>query len=78
MLAVCLDDYTVNVIDIDTCIIVRKLHGHSGQLTDADFSPDSRWLITASMDCTIRVWDIPSSQLIDGFQVIDYSLTPFQ
>ncbi|XP_026686397.1 WD repeat-containing protein 36 [Diaphorina citri] len=70
MLAVCLDDFTVNIIDIDTCTIIRKLSGHMGQLTDADFSPDSRWLITASMDCTIRVWDIPSSQLIDCFQVI--------
>ncbi|KAL1464100.1 hypothetical protein WDU94_003779 [Cyamophila willieti] len=69
MLAICLDDYTINIVDIDTCTIVRKLSGHNGQLTDADFSPDSRWLITASMDCTIRVWDIPSAQLIDCFQV---------
>jgi len=26
------------------------------------FSPDGRWLITASMDCTIRTWDLPSGR----------------
>lgn len=69
MLAVCLDDYTISIIDIDTCTVIRKFAGHTGQLCDADFSPDSRWLITAAMDCTVRVWDIPSSQLVDCFQV---------
>ncbi|KAK9408363.1 WD repeat-containing protein 36 [Crotalus adamanteus] len=31
------------------------------------FSPDGRWLITASMDCTIRTWDLPSGCLVDCF-----------
>ncbi len=29
------------------------------------FSADARWLVSASMDCTIRVWDLPTSSLID-------------
>lgn len=32
------------------------------------FSPDSRWLLTASMDCLIKCWDIPSGKLIDCFK----------
>lgn len=24
------------------------------------FSPDGRWLISASMDCSVRTWDLPS------------------
>lgn len=69
MLAVALEDFSIVVVDIETQNVVRKFVGHSAQLTDAAFSPDSRWLVTSAMDCTIRLWDIPSSQLIDCFQV---------
>lgn len=69
LFAVALQDFTIIVIDLDMRRIVRQFDGHTGRLTDATFSPDSRWLVTASMDRTIRVWDIPSAQLIDIFQV---------
>ncbi|CAG9861245.1 unnamed protein product [Phyllotreta striolata] len=67
MLAIALDDFSVDIMDIDMKRIVRKFSGHTAQLTDATFSPDSRWLVTSSMDCSIRTWDIPSGQLIDEF-----------
>jgi len=69
MLAVAQEDLTFLIVDIESRSIVRKFVGHTAKLTDATFSPDSRWLVTSSMDCTIRTWDIPSSQLIDIFQV---------
>ncbi|KAJ9587600.1 hypothetical protein L9F63_018982 [Diploptera punctata] len=69
MLAIALEDFTIALMDLDTRKIVRKFEGHKAQLTDAAFSPDARWLITSAMDCTIRTWDIPSSQLVDCFQV---------
>ncbi|XP_076646998.1 WD repeat-containing protein 36 [Halictus rubicundus] len=69
LVAVALEDFSIVLIDLDTRRIVRRFEGHEGRLTDACFNPDSRWLITASMDCTICVWDIPSSNLIDIFQV---------
>lgn len=69
MLCVALEDFSVYIIDYETKIIVRKFLGHSGPITDACFSPDSRWLITSSMDCTIKTWDIPSSYLIDHFKL---------
>jgi WD40 repeat protein len=31
------------------------------------FSPDGRWLLTASMDGSVRVFDIPSGRLVDWF-----------
>ncbi|XP_072399181.1 WD repeat-containing protein 36 [Diabrotica undecimpunctata] len=67
MLAIAMEDYSLNIMDIDTKRVVRKFTGHTAQLTDATFSPDSRWLITASMDCSVRTWDIPSGQLVDEF-----------
>ncbi|KAG5670537.1 hypothetical protein PVAND_000794 [Polypedilum vanderplanki] len=69
MLCVVLEDFTILVIDYDTKNIVRKFIGHTAPITDACFSPDSRWLITSSMDCTIKTWDIPSSYLIDQFKM---------
>ncbi|XP_026286831.1 WD repeat-containing protein 36 [Frankliniella occidentalis] len=69
MLAVALEDFSIVIVDIDTRNIVRKFSGHTAQLTDAAYTPDSRWLVTSAMDCTVRLWDIPSSQLIDIFQV---------
>lgn len=68
MLAVGLDDFAVVVLDCETNTIIRKFVGHEGRLTDATFSPDSRWLITSSMDGSVKVWDIPSSYMIDHFR----------
>lgn len=67
MLAVALEDYSLYIIDIETRKLVRKFIGHTGEITDACFSPDSRWLVSSSMDCTIKTWDIPSGQLVDQF-----------
>lgn len=68
MLAIALDDYTIVIMDCETKTIIRKFTGHTGRLTDAAFSPDSRWLITSSMDGSIKIWDIPSSYMIDHFR----------
>ncbi|XP_053330329.1 WD repeat-containing protein 36 [Spea bombifrons] len=67
MLAIALDDFGINVLDIETRKIVRKFTGHNGKINDMTFSPDGRWLMTTSMDCTIKVWDLPSGCLIDCF-----------
>lgn len=69
MVCVAFEDFSLKIVDYDTKNVVRKFVGHTGPITDACFSPDSRWLITASMDCTIRTWDIPSSYLIDQFRM---------
>lgn len=69
IIAVALENFSVVLIDNDAKNIIRKFHGHTCRLTDAAFSPDSRWLITAGMDCLICTWDIPSGMLIDQFKV---------
>lgn len=69
LLAVALDDWSAQVIDIDTKNIVRKLYGHSNQITDIAFSHDSRWLVSSSLDKTIRIWDLPSGTCIDQFNI---------
>ncbi|XP_060608574.1 WD repeat-containing protein 36-like isoform X2 [Ruditapes philippinarum] len=69
MMAVARDDFHVYIIDIDTRKVVRKFIGHDNRITDMTFSADARWLITAAMDCTLRVWDLPTGRLVDCFLV---------
>lgn len=56
-----LDNFTVNELDFETKTIVRKFEGHTARITDATFSADSRWSISASMDCTDKIYNIPSA-----------------
>ncbi|TDG44796.1 hypothetical protein AWZ03_008770 [Drosophila navojoa] len=80
MVAIGLESFKIYVVDMDTRVVIRKFVGHTAKLNDMVFSPDSRWLITASMDSTIKVWDIPSSYMIDHFKVeqpcISLSMSP--
>uniref|UniRef100_A0A7M4FUV1 WD repeat domain 36 n=1 Tax=Crocodylus porosus TaxID=8502 RepID=A0A7M4FUV1_CROPO len=67
ILGIASDDFSISVLDVETRKIVRKFSGHLGKINDMAFSPDGRWLISASMDCTIKTWDLPSGCLIDSF-----------
>lgn len=69
MVCIALEDFSISILDCDTKAIIRKFEGHTARINDATFSPDSRWLITAAMDSTIKIWDIPSSYMVDHFKV---------
>ncbi|KAJ3223138.1 hypothetical protein HK099_001485 [Clydaea vesicula] len=68
LLAVSTDDFCVRIIDTETIRIVREFWGHRNRVLDMCFSDDSRWLISTSLDGTIRTWDLPSGNLIDCFK----------
>ncbi|XP_030844330.1 WD repeat-containing protein 36 [Strongylocentrotus purpuratus] len=74
MLAVVTDDFTIHVVDADLKRVVRRFSGHHNRVTDLAFSQDARWLITSSMDCTVRTWDLPTAKLIDCF-LVDEAVT---
>ncbi|GAA5808757.1 hypothetical protein MFLAVUS_002153 [Mucor flavus] len=71
LLAVVCDDLGIRVIDIETKKIVREFWGHRNRITDFTFSPDSRWIVSASLDGTVRTWDLPTGAMIDIFKVED-------
>ncbi|KAF6265106.1 WD40 repeat-like protein [Scenedesmus sp. NREL 46B-D3] len=75
-------DRVVRLVDIEACRVVRRFSGHSDRLTDLAISADCRWLLTAGMDCTLRVWDIPASQCLQvmhmGTPVTSLSLSGSQ
>ncbi|KAF9063827.1 Utp21-domain-containing protein [Rhodocollybia butyracea] len=68
LLAVVCDDMVVRLVDIETRTIVREFGGFRGRVLDITFSPDSRWIITTSLDSIIRTFDIPTGRLIDAFK----------
>ncbi|KAJ7273299.1 Utp21 specific WD40 associated putative domain-containing protein [Mycena rebaudengoi] len=75
LLAVVCDDMLVRIVDIETRRVVRELGGFRGRVLDITFSPDSRWLITTSLDSIIRTFDVPTGRLIDAFRTSSVATT---
>ena len=65
LLALLCDDFQARVYDMTTRRLVRRFKGHTNRLTDAIFTPDARWLLTCSMDSSVRVWDLPTGKCVD-------------
>lgn len=69
LIAFSCDDLSIRVVDLETRKLVREFWGCVGQVNDFIFSNDGRWIIAASMDSVLRVWDLPTGHLIDIFRV---------
>lgn len=69
LLAFACDDMSIRVVDLETKKTIRELWGPVGKIQDLCFSSDGRWVIAASQDAMIRVWDLPTSHLIDAIRL---------
>lgn len=69
LLAFSCDDLSIRVVDMETKKTIREFWGPEGAINDFCFSNDGRWIIAASKDCVIRVWDLPTSHLIDAIRL---------
>ncbi|KAF9316671.1 hypothetical protein BG003_001695 [Podila horticola] len=67
-LAVICDDLCIRIVDVDNRRVVREFWGHSNRITDMTFSPDGHWLVSSSLDATIRTWDLPTGHMVDIFR----------
>ncbi|GME63450.1 WD repeat containing protein [Neofusicoccum parvum] len=69
LIAFSCSDSSIRVIDIETKKLVRELFGCQGRINDFTFSNDGRWIIAASADSVIRVWDLPTGHMIDAMKL---------
>ncbi|KAL8542233.1 hypothetical protein ACS0TY_003195 [Phlomoides rotata] len=74
LLATVADDLVIRLFDAVALRMVRKFEGHSDRITDMCFSEDGKWLLTSSMDGTLRIWDVILARQIDAIHV-DVSVT---
>lgn len=69
LIALACDDLSIRVVDIETKRTIRELWGCKSAINDYCFSNDGRWIIAASKDCIVRVWDLPTGHLIDAIRM---------
>lgn len=59
LLAAAYDDHTIHLWDIATQREIMLLYGHDDDITDLQFTPDGKLLLSTSLDGTIRLWGVP-------------------
>lgn len=64
-------DEKIEIRDISTGDILKKLEGHTANVVDACFSPNGKFIVSASNDSTIRIWDFNSGKCLQLFNKID-------
>ncbi|KAI4348100.1 hypothetical protein L6164_008861 [Bauhinia variegata] len=74
LLATVGDDLTIRLFDVVALRLVRKFEGHTDRITDLCFSEDGKWLLSSSMDGSLRIWDVILARQIDAIHV-DVSIT---
>lgn len=53
--------------DVEAMRMVRRFKGHKDRVTGVVISQDARWLLSSSMDGTVRVWDIPAASCLQVY-----------
>ncbi|GJQ15250.1 hypothetical protein GpartN1_g7041.t1 [Galdieria partita] len=68
LLAVLCDNFQIYLVDPETKQIARRFIGHRGPLTDAQFSGDGYFLLSSSLDGSLRVWNIQLGHCVDIYE----------
>ncbi len=58
-------DTTVQIRDVATMKIVRRLSGHSRQVYGVTYSPDGTRVATSSSDQTVRIWNTTNDEYVE-------------
>lgn len=59
----------LRLFDVVALRMVRKFEGHTDRITDLCFSEDGKWLLSSSMDGSLRIWDVILARQIDAIRV---------
>ncbi len=71
LLAVACEDFNIYIYDGTSQKLAREFKGHHGPVSDVCFDGEGRRLVSASMDGTLRTWDLPSGRAIDVMRCAD-------
>ncbi|KAF5952358.1 hypothetical protein HYC85_010302 [Camellia sinensis] len=74
LLATVADDLIIRLFDVVALRMVRKFEGHTDRITDLCFSEDGKWLLSSSMDGSLRIWDVILARQIDAI-LVDVCIT---
>ncbi|GMH23837.1 hypothetical protein Nepgr_025680 [Nepenthes gracilis] len=69
LLATVSDNLVIHLYDVVALRMVRKFEGHTDRVTDMCFSEDGKWLLSSSMDGSLRIWDVILARQIDAIHV---------
>lgn len=82
LMAAACEDNVIRMFDLEAARLVRQFKGHTAAVSDMQISDDCRWLVSASLDGTVRCWDIPGARVLQvmrlGAPVTSLSLGPAQ
>ncbi|GJJ67817.1 hypothetical protein EMPS_00163 [Entomortierella parvispora] len=62
-------DHSIKLWNADTGVCEHTLQGHKATIRAVSYSPKGNYLVSASSDCTIRVWDTLTGRLVNTIQV---------
>lgn len=57
------DDGLVRIFSLEPFELVRTIRAHKARISDLDFTPDSKTLLTAGRDGPVRFWDLGSGTM---------------
>ncbi|XP_043837160.1 transcription initiation factor TFIID subunit 5-like [Dromiciops gliroides] len=66
------DDVLERIMDEKTASESKILHGHSGPVYGASFSPDRNYLLSSSEDGTVRLWSLQTFTCLVGYKGHNY------
>ncbi|HYF68446.1 MAG TPA: caspase family protein [Ohtaekwangia sp.] len=68
-------DYSIDIVDPVTLQVIHTLIGHQGNVTAVEFTADNKYLISASFDGSVRIWDPVTGK--QKFELYGYSETQY-
>jgi WD40 repeat protein len=57
-------DSTINIWNVETCQLLKKLAGHTDTITSIAITPCCLKIISGSRDSSIKIWDSATGQLL--------------
>jgi U3 small nucleolar RNA-associated protein 21 len=78
--AVACEDHFVRICDCESARCVRSFKAASDRICDIDVTSDARWVLVASMDAKLTIFDIPASQALQVMHlqtpIVSLSVSP--